>query len=162
MNPGLTLETILSFTRINQFVSRFSSDPAHGDKPFGMVALLSAYEHEELSPRVRRHEDNMIWLNEPTRVFSKVIQAAWPQAAERLKGDRVNANVDAALSELETAYRKSLQKLPASVYNGPEQSAATDNLLRLADLASFQESETLSLLRLHQSILAAAGNCKPP
>jgi hypothetical protein len=54
MNPTLTLETILSFTRIQQFVSRFSSDPSQVDKPFGMVALLAAYEHDELSPRVRR------------------------------------------------------------------------------------------------------------
>ncbi|HEV3041746.1 MAG TPA: GTPase domain-containing protein [Candidatus Angelobacter sp.] len=250
MNPTLTLETILSFTRVQQFVNRFSSDRSQDDKPFGMVALLAAYEHEEFSTRVRRHQDNTIWLQEPTKVFSKVIQAAWPAATLRLrqaieetrrkerelaeakrikeKGKRLgwsialgaiaflilgvlvmwlwnqhdrrqtevesvnqiaellrqgqpervdgsqysaflkleashdDASADTAWNELEKAFRKTLQKLPVSVYDGPAQGAAAESLLRLSDLAGLQESEVLNLLRLHHNIRDAAGSCKPP
>ena len=248
-NPTLKLETIMSFTRVQQFVSRFSPDLSQDDKPFGRVELVAAYEHDEFSPRVRRHKDNTIWLHEPAEVFSKVIQAAWPQATKRLQktieerqikdqedaeaklkakankrlyryagmgaaavfilcllaipflrrhneqqanienvnqmaellrqgepeqvdGSQYNAflklqashsdaTADTSWSALETAYRKSLQVLPASVYDGPAQGAATESLLRLSDLAGFQETEILNLLRLHQNIREAAGSCKP-
>lgn len=251
LNRDLTLEKVLKFPRVNDFVNRFRSNASQIDKPFGMVAVLSCYElDDDVSGRVRQQADGTIWRPEPKWVFSEIVKVIWPkamarlqqaiderkaaeeavregerkavkakrlklglaagavvmlaaaplvvsrvrhyqewradigtvtQAADmlrqhqpqriagdrqdafrRLQNDRGGAEGEAAWSEFEAAYRESLRKIPAPVYTGGDQLRATETLLNLGAFVAPPDNEIIDLLRLHQNLLSAAGNCKPP